>query len=182
MPAHAQVTCTGHELLEKARPDTSCFDVKPVSHPSPDGSLRASVLGVDASLYATPDMESRVVIRTADGTTRTSRDFSSPRGANGYYVVNAEWSPDSKFFVFSLSSSGGHSPWSFPIWVYGFKRNFFASATSMIGDRPTVSPDFTFTAPHTLAAKTWRQSGSPEDQVTVTVDLDAAFDKPPPPN
>jgi hypothetical protein len=72
------------------------------------------VLPVEISLNATPDMESRVVIRTSKGETVTSKDYSSPRGFNGYYVVRAQWSPDSKFFVYSLSSSGGHSPWSFP--------------------------------------------------------------------
>src|SRR4051794_14641802 len=162
LPAFGQVKCTGQELLSKPRPDTSCTDVKPVIHPSPDKALRASVMAVDVSLYATPDMESRVVIRNTKGDTLTSKDFSSPRGMNGYYVVNAKWSPDSKFFVFSLSSSGGHSPWSFPIWVYGQKRNFFASVSTMIQGKPTVSPDFTFTAPHTLVAKTWKQEGSPE--------------------
>jgi hypothetical protein len=64
-------------------------------------------------------MESRVVIRTSNGETLNSKDYSSPRGFNGYYVVNAKWSPDSRFFVYSMSSSGGHSPWQFPMAVYG---------------------------------------------------------------
>jgi hypothetical protein len=50
--------------------------------------------------------------------TWTSNDYSSPRGFNGYYVVNAKGSPDSKFFVYSVLSSGGHSPWQFPMAVY----------------------------------------------------------------
>jgi hypothetical protein len=68
--------------------------------------LRAVVYPVDISLNATSDMESRVVIRTSKGDTLTSKDYASPRGFNGYYVVNAKWSPDSKFFVYSMSSSG----------------------------------------------------------------------------
>ena len=75
---------------------------------------------------ATPDMESRVVIRSRDGDTLASKDYSSPRGFNGYHVVNAKWSPDSKFFVYSMSSSGGHSPWQFPMAVYGREENAFA--------------------------------------------------------
>ena len=133
-PVLGQVVCSGHELLPKPRPDTSCLDVKPAVHPSPDRALRATVLPVDVSLYATPDMESRVVIRTSKGDTLTSKDYSSPRGANGYYVLNAKWAPDSRFFVFSMSSSGGHSPWSFPIMVYGYKRNFFAKFSDMIDE------------------------------------------------
>jgi len=108
--AYAEVVCSGHKLLPIPRPQSSCSNVKPRIYPSPDGALRALVFPVDVSLYATPDMESRVVIRTSKGDTLTSKDYSSPRGTNGYYVFDAKWSPDSQFFVYSTSSSGGHSP------------------------------------------------------------------------
>ena len=83
-------------------------------------------------------MESNVVIRSSAGTKLTSKDYSSPGGANGYYVLNAKWSPDLQFFVYSMMSSGGHSPWSFPIWVYSVKKNQFASFSDMINGSPTV--------------------------------------------
>src|SRR5215471_15985030 len=136
--APAQVACSGHKLLPRPRPESSCGDVKPQIYPSPDGALRALVFPVDVSLHATPDMESRVVIRTNKGDTLTSKDYSSPRGANGYYVANAMWSPDSQFFVYSMSSSGGHSPWSFPIMVYGRRKNVFAAFSDMINGNPTI--------------------------------------------
>ena len=104
-PALAEVVCSGHKLLSSPRPESSCSSLKPRIYPSPDGALRALALPVDVSLYATPDMESRVVIRTSNGDTVTSKDYLSPRGTNGYYVVNAKWSPDSQFFVYSMSSS-----------------------------------------------------------------------------
>src|ERR1700719_598096 len=175
--APAQVPCSGHKLLPIPRPESSCSDVKPQIYPSPDGALRALVFPVDVSLYATPDMESRVVIRTSNSDTLISKDYSSPRGANGYYVVNAKWSPDSQFFVYSLSSSGGHSPWSFPMMVYGRKKNFIAAFSDMIHGNPTLSGDFNFTGPHSVAASTWKQPGSIDDKVAVTVDLDDAFGK-----
>src|SRR5262249_54971306 len=92
--ASALGPCTGHQLLPKPRPEASCLLVIPRIYVSPDKALRASVLPVDVSLDATPDMESRVVIRTRGGETVTSKDYSSPRGANGFYVVEAKWSPD----------------------------------------------------------------------------------------
>src|SRR5262249_7850480 len=103
--ASSEVVCSGHMLLPIPRPESSCSDVKPRIYPSPDGALRALVFPVDVSLYTTPDMESRIVIRTSKGDTLTSKDYSSPRGANGYYVVKAKWSPDSQFFVYSMPSS-----------------------------------------------------------------------------
>jgi hypothetical protein len=169
--------CSGHELLSTPRAELSCADVKPQLYPSPDAALRALVFPVDASLHATPDMESRVVIRTSKGDTLSSKDYSSPRGANGYYVVNAKWSPDSQFFVYSMSSSGGHSPWSFPIMIYGRKKNAFAKFSDMIHGNPTISADFNFTGPHTLVASTWKGPGSIDQKVPVTVDLEEAFGK-----
>jgi hypothetical protein len=129
------------------------------------------------SLYATPDMESRVVIRSSNSDTLISKDYSSPRGANGYYVVNAKWSPDSQFFVYSMSSSGGHSPWSFPMMVYSRQKSRIAGFSDMIHGGPTVSADFHFAGPHTLIASTWKQPGSLDDKIAVTVDLEEAFAK-----
>src|SRR5262245_13943644 len=71
--ALAQDVCSGHKLLPRPRPQASCQAV----YPSPDKSLLAVVLPVDVSLYATPDMESRVVIRNSKGDTLTSKDYSS---------------------------------------------------------------------------------------------------------
>ncbi len=172
--------CAGHQLLRTRRPEASCGNVKPRIYPSPDGTLRAVIFPVDISLDATPDMESRVVIRSSKGETLTSKDYSSPRGFNGYYVVSAKWSPDSKFLVYSMSSSGGHSPWQFPMAVYGREKNDFASFSDMIDGNPTISGDFKFTGPHTVVASTWRRPGAEMDRVPVTVNLEEAFGKLPP--
>jgi hypothetical protein len=178
--ALAEEPCTGHKFLPKPRAEASCQTVVPQIYPSPDGTLQAIVLPVDVSLYATPDMESRVVIRNTKSDTLTSKDYSSPRGTNGYYVDRAKWSPDSQFFVFSLLSSGGHSPWSHPMAVYSRAKNRFAQFSDMIGDRPTLSGDFSFSGPHTVTATTWKQPGALDDKVPVTVDLEEAFAKLPP--
>ena len=176
LPYHAFAdACSGQELLSAPRPETSCQSFAAQIFISPDKKTHASVLPADVSLYATPDMESRVVIRSTAGDTLTSQDYSSPRGTNGYYVFSAQWSPDSQFFVFSLVSSGGHSPWSFPIKVYDLKKNLFADVSEMIGGSPTVSGVFRFAGPHTLIASTWKQPGDMDHKVPVSVDLEAAF-------
>jgi hypothetical protein len=168
--------CSGHQLLPAPRAESSCAEIRPEIHPSPDKSLRALVLPVDADLHATPDMESRVVIRSADGKLLTSKDYSSPRGSNGYYVVRGKWSPDSQFFVFSTASSGGHSPWSFPTWVFSREKNAIVSFNKMIGDNPTTSEEFKFSGPHTVTATTWEKPGS-ENRIPVVVDLEDAMKK-----
>ena len=175
--ALADAWCSGYKLLPKPRPEASCLVVVPRVFVSPDKALRATVLPVDVSLFASPDMESRVVIRSGAGDTLTSQDHSSPRGTNGYYVDHAKWSPDSQFFVYSMMSSGGHSPWSFPIMVYSRKQKRIAKFSDMIGGAPTLSGDFSFSGPHRLNATTWKQPGALDDKVPISVDLDEAFEK-----
>jgi hypothetical protein len=179
--AFADAACSGHLLLPQPRAAGSCQDVTPRTFTSPDKKTIASVLAADKSLNDTPDMESNVAIRSGAGATLASKDYSSPGGANGYYVLNAKWSPDSQFFVCSMMSSGGHSPWSFPIWVYSVKKNAFASFSDMINGSPTISGTFTIAKPHTLNASTWKGPGDITDKVPVSVDLETAFDKLPPP-
>ncbi len=75
-----------------------------------------------------------------------------------------------------MSSSGGHSPWSFPTWVYSRKKNLIVSLNKMIGDNPTTSEDFNFSGPHTVAATTWDKPGS-DSRVPVVGDLEEAIEK-----
>ena len=177
LPAAAETPCSGHQLLEQPRPETSCQTLAPEIFISPDKTLHALVLPVDVSLYATPDMESRVVIRSSDGNTLNSEDHSSPRGEQGYHVYSAKWSPDAGFFVYSLTSAAGHQPWSFPIMVYSRSRKAFAKFNDMIGGEPTLSGDFDFSGPHALTAKTWKKQGDIENPVPDTVDLEKALAK-----
>jgi TIR domain len=149
---------------------------------APDKAMRALVFPSDINrdamqgLAHPPQMESRVVIRSSAGDTVMSKDYSSPDSEHGYYVDHGKWSPDSQFFVYSLMSSGGHSPWRMPIMVYSRKKERIAKFSDMIGGYPTLSGDFKFAGPHTLVATTWKQPGALEDRVPISVDLDAAFE------
>lgn len=176
-PAQTQANdqCSGRRLLATPRPEGSCLTARLQVHPSPDQAMRAIVWPVGMSLFATPDIESRVVIRANESKLVTSRDHSSPRGTNGYYVVRAKWSPDSRFFVYSMASSGGHSPWSFPTFVFSRDKGAIVSLNDMIRG-PTVSDSFEFSGPSTLTATTWEKQGS-DKHIPVVVDLEDAIRK-----
>jgi hypothetical protein len=174
--ATARTACEGHQLLPVPRAASSCKTQQPSSFPSPDGALRAVVVPVDPSLHATPDMESRIDIKSRSGHIRASKDYSSPSGANGYYVVRAKWTPDSHFFVYSLSSSGGHSPWQSPMAVYSRAANAFVNFSDLIGSNPTLSPNFKTIGAHGVTATTWRDQNI-ERSRQVTVDLNDAIAK-----
>jgi hypothetical protein len=143
--ASARVTCEGHQLLSTPRAAESSEGIKPCTSRSPDGALTAFVLPADSSLNVTPDMESRIEIRTQGGQVHALKDYLSPRDANGYYIEQAKWTRDAQFFVNSLSSSGGHSPWSSPMAVYGRERNDFINFSDMIDGNPTLSASFKMT-------------------------------------
>jgi hypothetical protein len=175
--AAAENQCEGHNPLATPRAEGSCPTIKAKVYPSPDGKLRAVVLPAEISLDATPDMESRVVIRSSEGATINSANYSSPRGANGYYVDHAQWSPDSQFFAYNLVSSGGHSPWSHPTKIYGVQKNHFADLSEMIGGEPIVSEKFSYSGQHVLNASTWKQQGAIDEPKPVSVDLADAFAK-----
>ena len=141
---------------------------------SPDGELRASVIPVGVSLYATPDIESRVVIRSGKGDTLTSKDYSSPRGANGYYVDEAKWTPE--LAVLRLQ--------------HGLVRRSFAVVVPDDGVQPTEKGDrqarhdwwqaisvgkLSNRRPTPLTVSTWKQPGDLDHPVKLTVDLEKAF-------
>src|SRR5580693_2396675 len=73
--ARADDQCSGHQLLSTPRQEQSCQIVVPQVFDSPDGKIHALVYPDDISLYATPDMESRVVFRSGAGDTLTSQDL-----------------------------------------------------------------------------------------------------------
>jgi hypothetical protein len=116
----------GRKSVSQSRPESSYRNV----FVSPDKKVRAAVFFPDESIRSLRDMESRVVLicnsppcEPYSGTVRgageimASQDFSSASGMNAYFVSRGKWSPDSEFFVFTLTSSGGHSPWHRPIGV-----------------------------------------------------------------
>jgi hypothetical protein len=61
--------------------------------------------------------------------------------------------------------------------VYSRKKNLFVKFSDMIDGKPTLSGDFSLSAPHTLVAITWKQPGALDEKIAVTVDLEEAFEK-----
>jgi hypothetical protein len=61
--------------------------------------------------------------------------------------------------------------------VYSRKTSRIAEFSDMIDGKPTLSGDFRFSGPNAVTATTWRQPGALGDKVSITVDLEQAFDK-----
>jgi hypothetical protein len=122
---------------------------------SPDRQMRAVIVADDPQPHRRA-AESRVLIYRSNGTIASAVDYSSPDGAHGFGVVKAAWTPDSQFFVYSMTSSGGHQPWKSPTYFYSRKNNKTQGIEQTLG-KPVLSPDFTLSAPATVTIATWRK-------------------------
>ena len=90
-----------------------------VTYYSPDRTLKA----VDAVKDRKHRDESIVEIRDRRGKLLCRRDFTSDSGHDGYQVAETAWTPDSRFFIFSIDNIGGHQPWTVPTYIYSRRLN-----------------------------------------------------------
>src|SRR2546423_1522887 len=75
---------------------------------SPDKKLCAHF--VEVGKQPAPLNEHRVEILDASGHLLATKNFKSADGDHGRSVAKSAWTANSRFFVFSTQSSGGHSP------------------------------------------------------------------------
>jgi hypothetical protein len=151
-----------HDDIHFSRKASS--DAKRQSHDSPDGQLRAAVIGAGKK-----GSESRVEIRTASGKLIAQASYVSSDGEHGKSVVKADWTPDSRFFVWSMENTGGHSPWHWPTSYFSRKRNRVLSLDDAVG--AITDPQFTLRPPDVI--QTRRKCGADIKGVSVTVSLGA---------
>ena len=124
---------------------------------APDGRARVVVVPVGKET-GNVDSESRIEFRSADNDLLCALDYSSEDGEHGFGVVKAEWTLDSHYFVFSLSSSGGHQPWHAPTQFYSRKDGIIRSLDDYF--EPGISKaHFHLIAPNTV--KTEAFEGKP---------------------
>ncbi len=114
-------------------------------YPSPDGKYLAIVIPLPKAPYGSG--ESKIEIHSKDAII-CSESYGSEDGEHGFGVEHAAWTPDSKFFVYSMSSSGGHQAWHFPTYfisVRDFKIRKLDEYLGLITD-----PNFIMAAPDTI--------------------------------
>jgi hypothetical protein len=132
---------------------------------SPDGKYRAYVIPLPKALYGSG--ESKIVIKAKSGKTLCLKSYGSEDGEHGFGVEKAAWTFDSRFFVYSMSSSGGHQAWHFP-------TNFISTTDWKVPKLddylgPITDPGFLLSAPDTV--KTVGRDKSTLDEATFEVRL-----------
>ncbi|MGB8318876.1 MAG: hypothetical protein WCE54_12170, partial [Ignavibacteriaceae bacterium] len=78
---------------------------------SPDKNIIVKI--ISTGNYEQTGSESKIEIRTAKGKLLNSKSFLSKDHSHGQYIYHAEWTTDSKYFIFNSISSGGHQPGHF---------------------------------------------------------------------
>jgi hypothetical protein len=92
-------------------------------------------------------------------------------------VINVRWSPDSLYCVFTTTSSGGHSPWHFPSFVFSRHNHSIKSLDDTVG--AIIKPDIRFNSPHTVILTVHDRSGidlASDAQKQIKVNLNRVFD------
>lgn len=136
--------------------------------PSPDGAFIALISSKEGEFA-----EDTVTIILKEAGSQAEFPMTSQAGSKGRYVLKSEWSPDSKFFVFSTFSSGAHSSWNFKTFVYSVDVNKFISVDEKV--RPVTDKNFQLTEPHTLQVETLNPSGIDFPSFKRMVDLTTLF-------
>jgi hypothetical protein len=128
---------------------------------SPNGSYIADVV------YVSGSGESRVVVKAKNGRMICSKNYASKDGEHGFCVEKAAWTPDSRFFVYSMSSSGGHQPWHFPVDFCSIHYSTTRSLDDYVG--PITSNDLETKPPDLVKGRSMRKNI--DDQVDFEVRL-----------
>lgn len=112
---------------------------------SPDNKLQAVV--IPTYKQERGFNEHRIEIRSLNDQRVATNDHSSVDHEHGYGVIFAGWTPDSRFFVYSVASSGGHSAWHFPTYVFVRDHRAFFNLDELL-DQSFVKPQFVLWAPN----------------------------------
>jgi len=105
--------------------------------------------------------ESRVEFYSPQDEMLCALDYSSEDSEHGFGIVKAAWTPDSNYFVFSLTSSGGHQAWHAPTFFYGVRDSEIHSLDSYVDAAGISKGDFTLKSPNIVLTEVWRGESIP---------------------
>ena len=84
-----------------------------------------------------------------------------------------KWTPDSRFLVFTTTSSGGHSPWHFPAYAFCSDEKEFCDLEPALKE-PVTSAEFSVIATDQLSISVRDETADNKDEMgsrKVTISL-----------
>jgi hypothetical protein len=118
---------------------------------SNDRNVCARITAVRKLPKQTP--ESKVQFLDQRGGVLLKRDYSSLSGEHGFVIEQSSWTPDSNYFVYSTSNSGGHQPWQSLLFVYRRSDNVLLDARDFLP--PVANSNFTLSEPDFTTLMIW---------------------------
>jgi hypothetical protein len=107
------------------------------------------------------DYENRIEFYSAQNQMLCALDYSSADGEHGFGVVKAAWTPDNKYFVFSLTSSGGHQSWHAPTLFFSRRNNAILDLDNYAEGSGISKGDFVLEAPNIVVTEAWKGESLP---------------------
>src|SRR5712664_603756 len=127
---------------------------------APEGGVRVVVVPISKKAGRS-QYESRIEFKSSDGKIACALDYSSEDNEHGFGVVKAAWTPDSQYFVYSLTSSGGHQSWHAPTQFLSRKDGTVRSLDDYFAAAGISKSDFRLTAPNTVETEVWEDKSVP---------------------
>jgi dipeptidyl aminopeptidase/acylaminoacyl peptidase len=127
---------------------------------APDGGVRVVIVPVSKEAGRS-EYESRIEFKSRDAKIACALDYSSEDNEHGFGIVKAEWTPDSQYFVFSLTSSGGHQPWHPPTQFLSRQDGTVRSLDDYFAAAGISKTDFRLIAPNTVETEVWEDKSVP---------------------
>ena len=103
------------------------------------------------------DSESRIEFYSLQNQLLCALDYSSEDSEHGFGIVKAAWTPDNNYFVFSLTSSGGHQAWHAPTLFYSLRDNSIRSLDGYVKAAGISKGAFALQAPDVVLTEVWRE-------------------------
>jgi hypothetical protein len=109
-----------------AFPSGNTFAARAKVIPSPDKAFVAKIETAKTG-------ESKISIGPPKGGVKFSKSFVSPDGEHGNVIWKADWTANSRFLVFIVEHSGGHSPLMHPIYFWDRRDNQLRMLDYVVG-------------------------------------------------
>jgi hypothetical protein len=119
-------------------------------YPAPNGHGKAVITDTSPT-----DCEFALEIHEANGQLGIRKDYRSGDHEHGGCLGMAQWTPDSRFFVFVVENAGGHQSWNSPIEFYSLRTRRILRVEAFIPD-PITASGFEVFAPDEIEFETTR--------------------------
>lgn len=137
---------------------------------SPDGRFVATIRSIQKAPTGVP--EAIIEIKDSGGKLVAREEFTSKDGEHGLCVEKAAWTADSRFFVFTTTSSGGHQPWQFPTFFFDHRDKKIHRFSDFLA--PVAAGGFELKAPDVITITIWTPL-TPEKTLDESIELPITF-------